>query len=78
MSELTEVRFWAQVIGDAKRTIVCNPDLESRIKTWIDVRSMSGILKVEPNPYCPMDRVFVIDEQAINATLDRPLRLRAL
>lgn len=73
---LTEVRFWAQVIGDAKRTVVCNPDLESRIKGWVDARGMGGIIKVEPSPHAPMDRVFVIDEQAIAAAKNRPFQIR--
>jgi len=67
MAELTEVLFWSQVIGDSRRTVVCNPDLESRIKGWVDARGMGGVLKVQPNPACPANRMFVIDEQAIAA-----------
>lgn len=64
---LTEVRFWSQVIGDAKRTIVCPPDLESRIKGWIDARGMDWMLKVVVNSACPASQILLIDEQAIAA-----------
>lgn len=73
---LDEVRFWSQVVGDAKRTIVCPPDLESRVKGYIDARGMSGILTVVANPYCPPETIMIIDEQAIAATLARPIRPR--
>ena len=63
MSEmLTEVRFWAQVIGDAKRTIICDPDLESRIKAWIDARGMGGILAVSPSPYVPRNTILILSD----------------
>lgn len=70
---LTEVRFWAQVIGDAKRTIMCNPDAESRIKGWIDARGMAGLLTVKPSPYVPENRIFILDEQGMQANLNERL-----
>lgn len=77
---LTEIRFWAQVTGDAKRLVLCNPDLESRIKGWIAARNMDGLLTVVADPACPMDRVFVVDQQAIDAAyqqvLQRPISIR--
>lgn len=64
---LTEVRFWAQVIGDAKRTVLCPPDLESRCKGYVDARGLSGIITVVASPGCPPDQIFVIDTPAIQA-----------
>jgi hypothetical protein len=66
---LTEVRFWAQVLTDSKRTVVCNPDLESRIKGWVEARLMGGLITVVPNPFCPADQVFVIDKHALAASI---------
>jgi hypothetical protein len=71
---LTEVKFWAQVTGDAKRTVVCPPDLESRVKGWVDARSMGHLIRVNANPACPPDRIFIIDEQAIHASLAESLQ----
>lgn len=65
---LTEVRFWAQVMTDAQRTVICSPDLESRIKGWVDARMMGGLIKVIPNPVCPDNQIWVIDEHAIEAS----------
>ena len=80
MSELlTEVRFWAQVAGDARRTIVCPPDLESRIKGWLSARALLGFHTVEANEYMPPDRIFVVDQGALDAymaqAMNRPRRL---
>lgn len=70
---LTEVRFWSQVMTDAKRTVHCPPDLESRIKGWVDARGMGGLVKVITNPMCPPNQVFVIDEAAIEASFQQSL-----
>lgn len=67
MSMLDEVRFWAQVTGDAKRTVVCSPDMESRVKGWVDARGVGAVLTVKASPVCPDGRVLVIDEQAVAA-----------
>lgn len=45
MDPLDEVRFWAQVITDAERTVVCSPDLESRVKGWVEARQLGGMIK---------------------------------
>jgi xanthine/CO dehydrogenase XdhC/CoxF family maturation factor len=76
---LTEVRFWAQVMADSERTIVCSPENESRIKSWIDARNCGGILKVLVERYVPDDQIFVMDHNAIEAStrqmLAGPVRL---
>ncbi|MGH3381868.1 MAG: hypothetical protein ACRDP6_44785 [Actinoallomurus sp.] len=76
---LTEVRFWAMVIADRERTIVCSPENESRIKCWIDARNCGGIFKVIVERYMPDDQIFVMDHNAIEAStrqaLARPSRL---
>lgn len=64
---LDEIRFWAQVIGDAHRTVLCSPENESRVKGWIDARDMGGMLTVEVSRYMPDDVIYLMDEQAIEA-----------
>ena len=72
MSDMwTELRFWAQVIGDSKRTVICPPDLESRCKGYVAARGLDGLITVEANPFCPEDRIFVFDTPAIDATLNK-------
>jgi hypothetical protein len=70
---LTEVRFWAQIIGDAKRTVFCAPDLESRIKGWVDARGMGGIITVIASPGCPEGRIFIADTPAMQATMNQAM-----
>lgn len=76
---LTELRFWAQVTGDARRTIICPPDLESRIKGWLSARGLLGFHAVEVHEYMPDGRIFVVDQGAINAymaqAMNRPIRI---
>lgn len=77
---LTEIRFWAPVVNDAKRTIVCPPDLESRVKGWLSARDLLGFHAVEVNEYMPAEQIFVVDKGALDAymaqVMNRPLRLR--
>jgi hypothetical protein len=77
--DLTEVRFWAQVMGDAKRTVICNPDLESRVKGWIDARGMGGLITVQATPVCPIDRTYIVDDAALqaayNEVMQRPIKI---
>jgi len=68
---LTEVRFWMQVIADSERTIVCSPENESRIKSWIDARNCGGILKVQVERYVPDNQIFVFDHNAISASTEQ-------
>lgn len=74
---LTEVRFWSMVATNAKRTVMCSPEMESRCKGYVDARGLSGLITVKASRAVPDDRVFVIDEGAVEATLSRPFRLRS-
>lgn len=65
---LAEVRFWTQVMADSERTIICSPENESRIKSWIDARNCGGILKVQVETFVPDDQIFVMDHNAIEAS----------
>ena len=77
---LTEIRFWSQVVGDAKRTVMCSPENESRCKGYVDARGLGGLITVKATPFVPDDRLFIIDEGAIeaatNEVLARPTRFR--
>ena len=72
---LTEIRFWQQVIGDSRRTVLCSPDMESHCKGYVDARGLGGLITVVASRACPDDRLYVMDEQALMASVNRPLRL---
>jgi hypothetical protein len=75
---VSDLRFWAQVAKDSERMIVCHPDAESRIKTGLDARGITG-MKVVANPYCPEGSAYVIDVNALDASVrqSRTRNLRA-
>lgn len=73
---VTDLLFWQQVVKDAERTVVCNPDMESRVKGILGRLGASG-MKVIASPFCPEGSVYVLDENAINAKLRQSL-LRSL
>lgn len=76
---LTEVRFWSLVGEISRRTIICSPELESRVKGYIDARGVGGLLTVQTSRHVPEDKIFVIDEGAVeamtNELLSKPRRL---
>lgn len=57
---LTAVRFWLQVIRESERTVVCSPELESRVKAAVDALGLGGVVSVVVNRYAPDDRVYII------------------
>jgi hypothetical protein len=76
----TEARFWAQVSADSERTVICSPDLESRVKGWVDARNLAGLIKVQATPICPDNTLWVLDHHAVEASmreaLSHPIQLR--
>ena len=77
---LTEVRFWAQVLGDAERTVLCSPENESRCKGYVAARGLDALITVQASPWVPDDRLYIVDENAMRASLNevmsRPIRVR--
>lgn len=57
--ELTDIKFWGMVLADARQTVICNPDAESRIKGWIDARGMGGLIKVVVSRHCPITQILI-------------------
>lgn len=68
MSILDNVKFWAQAIEESKRTLVCSPENESRVKSYVDARGLSGLYEVLVTPNVPDDLIVVMDQNAIEAS----------
>ncbi|HEY9370440.1 hypothetical protein [Streptomyces sp.] len=66
---LTDVRFYEQVLGDARRTILCPPGLVDTIKAAVDVYDAGGLFQVVASQCCPEGRLLVIDEQGMEAAM---------
>jgi hypothetical protein len=73
-SVLTEALFWAQVLTDAQRTVICPPEWESRCKGYVDARRLGGLIKVIASPWIPGDRIVVMDEHVIEASWRQALQ----
>ncbi|MFI9618121.1 hypothetical protein ACIG8S_04300 [[Kitasatospora] papulosa] len=63
-----EARFFAQIIGDARRTILCEPHRVDEIQDVVERLGMAGILTVKASQVCPEGKLLVLDEQAMEAT----------
>lgn len=51
-----ELEFWTAAAGGA---ILCNPEHESRIKTWLTARGLRETIGVHASPLVPADRILV-------------------
>lgn len=63
-----DLRFWSQIIEDSRRTIMCSPDLESRVKCHLDALGVGGLHEVIASPMVPDGQIYVMDQQAIEAS----------
>ncbi|MGQ5576750.1 hypothetical protein [Streptomyces sp. ECR3.8] len=68
MSVYDDVRFWAQIQGDAKRTVLCEPDRADEIQAAVEARGYGHLVTVRVSPCCPPGQMIVIDEGAVEAS----------
>lgn len=66
---LIDIRFYEQIVGDARRTIFCQPSVAAAVQEAVDAVSVGHLYTVRVSPACPEGKLIVIDEQAIEATL---------
>lgn len=71
---VSNIRFWDQIQGDAKRTILCEPHRVDEIQAVIDERGYDH-LTLRASPHCPEGKLLIIDDTAIEAS-DRQLMQR--
>ncbi|MFZ3473075.1 hypothetical protein ACODT3_10925 [Streptomyces sp. 4.24] len=64
---LMDVRFYEQVLLDARRTIVCPPDLAAGVQAAVEQYGAADLFTVRASPACPEGRLLLIDEQAMEA-----------
>ncbi|SRR6266496_3649298 len=75
---LDEIRFWAIVGEELRRTVIVSPENESRVKCWLAARWPDGLYRVVVQPWVGDDVVYVVDENAVEAAwreqCQRPVR----
>jgi hypothetical protein len=68
---LTEIRFYEQILGDSKRTILCQPSMLDAIREVVERRGVGHIYAVRASPVCPDGKLLLLDEQAIEASFQQ-------
>ena len=53
---LTEIRFYEQVLGDAKRTIYCEPHMAAAVRDAVEAHDAGHLFTVRSTPACPEDK----------------------
>lgn len=56
---LTEVRFWQLVLEDGRKTVIINPELESRVLGWLRARDLDGYHEVVCSRMVPVTTMYV-------------------
>ncbi|MGW7726172.1 hypothetical protein ACWGJ6_22920 [Streptomyces canus] len=71
---LTDICFYSQVIGDSKRTILCQPSLVDAVREAVEAHDAGGAYTVRASPACPDGKLLVLDEQAMEASFRQAAR----
>ncbi|MGW2938614.1 hypothetical protein ACWDA7_44185 [Streptomyces sp. NPDC001156] len=63
-----DLRFWDQIQGDAKRTVLCEPHRLDEIRAAVEELGLDAIITLRASQYCPAGQLLVIDEGAVEAS----------
>jgi len=77
MDIFSEIRFHAQVHEDTKRTLLCPPGRAEALEAAIERRGMAHLWTVKASPVVPSGQVFVLDEQALEASFRQTVQRAA-
>lgn len=68
MSILDDVRFWATVIEEQRRILICPPSMVDAVNRKLAELGVAGLHEVQASPFVPADQILVIDPNAIEAS----------
>lgn len=78
-----EVRFYAQTIGDAQRTLLCEPSRVEEVRSAVQSQGLDAVITVRASEGCPVGRLLLLDVPALQASMNqtmqqasRPIRMR--
>lgn len=73
---LTETEFWRLVIRSQEhQMILVNPDLESRVKTWVAVADLSEFITVIASPVVPINLAYCFPKDMLHPVNDIELHV---
>jgi len=67
LDALDEVRFLLQMHTDARRTLLCEPARVDAVRAAVEQLGAGGVFTVAASAACPVGRILVVDEQALDA-----------
>jgi hypothetical protein len=70
-------RFWAQIRGDAKRTVLCEPHRVAELRAAAEQRGYSDLITIRASPLCPEGKLLVLDDSAMEATWQQAIQRAA-
>lgn len=60
-------KFWQQITGDARRTLLCEPHRLDEFQRAVAQRGLGGVT-VRASPACPEGKALVLDDSAMEAS----------
>lgn len=64
---LTDLRFWEQIKGDSRRTVVTHPDNVKSVRSAVAEAGVSHLVTVLANAQLPLEHIYMIDTPAMEA-----------
>ncbi|MEU8040893.1 hypothetical protein [Streptosporangium sp. NPDC049078] len=75
MSDLmADLKFWAQIEGDSKRTLACSPADAPWVREAIEAAGWNHILTVIASPIVTDGQMIIMDVQAMDASFNEALQ----
>lgn len=69
MPQTDDDRFFDQIHGDAKRTLICDPHRVDAIQEAVNARGLADILTVQGSRSCPVGKLLILDTPALDAVM---------
>lgn len=71
---LEVIQSWLEVIHRARRTVLCLPEDEARIREAIQQTEYPGLFEVEVSSLVPRGQILVVNKRALEADLRESLQ----
>ncbi|UPZ27697.1 hypothetical protein MUK60_07595 [Streptomyces sp. LRE541] len=74
---IDDERFWQQIEGDAKRTVLCEPHRLDEIQAAVQQRGLTDTITVHASRACPPGKLLVLDDSAMEAAWQQAIQRAA-
>ena len=77
MTPEEELALIAQEQGDAKRTLICEPERADEVRAAVAQTGRSHLYTVCASAACPPSKILILDEQALQASWNQTVQQAA-